>query len=807
MSFYPNEFFMKLSPLFFLLIISTIARAQISGRVLDDQQDPLPGASVVLKQGQQIISGTVTEVDGNFELYVEAGTYDLEISFIAFENQSREIVVNPEGKLELGTIALRGSATSLNEVVVESKAALMEFQQDKRVFNVSADLSSVGSNASDILNNVPSVSVDIEGSVSLRGSNNVRILIDGKPSGLIGSDPATALRQLPANMIERIEVMTNPSARYDAEGEAGIINIVLKKKRDSGFNGNFDVSAGYPDNYGTTAGVNYRSGKINWFSNASIGYRRSPGGGFTEQIYDGPDTNSRSYITRDQSRGGTSGTFRVGADYTVAPNQTLTGAFLYQASSGLNNADITYDDYDAYDLLISQTLRRDDELEEEQRLEGDLHWEKTYENKDHKWTADFSFQDNDDREASDIVQDTLLLNGLIPNEATVVQKVTNQEDEQNILIQTDYVHPLGEKRSFELGAKAGIRNIINNYSVEERTDGGEFVSLPTFTDNFRYVENIYAVYGIYNDVIGSDLTYQLGLRTEYTDIATVQGNNDPNDKNYINFFPSAFFTWKINPVNDLQLNYSRRISRPWFRLLLPFSNYSDPRNFRTGNPDLDPEFTDSYEMGFMHYWERASLYSGIYYRHRTGTIDRIIRLDSVVNGVSYTSLIPINLAVQDAYGFEFNLNYDIAEWYTLNANLNVFYATTTGSFEGVDYGNQNFTSTGRLTNRVSFWESNFQLSYNFQAPQTTAQGRSLAINSMDVAWSKDILKGNGTLTISVRDAFNSRRRRSFAYGEDWESYGEFQWRQRQWLLSFSYRINQKKKRGGEGGGEYSGGGY
>ena len=378
----------------------------------------------------------------------------------------------------------------------------------------------------------------------------------------------------------------------------------------------------------------------------------------------------------------------------------------------------------------------------------------------------------------------------------IIQKVSNQEDEQNIIIRTDYVHPFGEKKSFEMGARAGIRNIINNYSVEEKAPGGEFVSLPAFTDNFRYVENIYAAYGIYNDVIGEDITFQLGLRAEYTDIATIAGEDDPNDKEYINFFPSAFFTYQINPLNDIQLNYSRRISRPWFRLLLPFSNYSDPRNFRTGNPDLDPEYTDSYEAGFVRYWENASLYSGIYYRHRTGVIERIRRLDSVVNGVSYTSRFPINLAVQDAYGFEFNLNYDVTRWYTLNANLNIFYAVTSGSYEGIDYGNNNFTSTGRLTNRLSFWESDFQLSYNFRAPSTTAQGRDLAINSMDIAWSRDILKGNGTLTLSVRDLFNSRRRRSYSSGEDWQAYGEFQWRQRQWLISFSYRINQKKKRGG-----------
>jgi hypothetical protein len=210
----------------------------------------------------------------------------------------------------------------------------------------------------------------------------------------------------------------------------------------------------------------------------------------------------------------------------------------------------------------------------------------------------------------------------------------------------------------------------------------------------------------------------------------------------------------------------------------------------------------------VHYWDNASLYSGIYYRHRTGVIERIQRLDSVVNGVSFISRFPINLAVQDAYGFEFNLNYDVTTWYTLNANLNIFYAFTTGSYQEINYGNTNFTSTGRLTNRLSFWNSDLQLSYNFQAPQVTAQGRDLSINSLDLAWGKDVLKGNGTITFSVRDLFNSRRQRSFTAGDDWNAYTEFQWRQRQFLMSFSYRINQKKKNtGGTPGRSFEGGDF
>ena len=797
---------MKIFSLSICLLISIIAHAQITGTVVDEQNQPLPGASVAAyNQSEELVQGTTTGPDGGFSISLKPGTYELVVSFIAFEKYTHNLIVSSEKeKVNLGQISLEESSTALDEVTVEGRAKLMEFQQDKRVFNVSKDLTSVGSNASDILNNVPSVTVDIEGNVSLRGSQNVRILVNGKPSGLIGSDPATALRQLQASMIEKIEVITNPSARYDAEGEAGIINIVLKKEQSPGLNGTFEASAGYPDNYGASAGVNYRTGKFNWFTNGSIRYRRSPGGGFTRQTNNSADTTSYSYIDRDQSRGGLSGTLRLGADYNLTPSQTLTGSFIYQASRGNNFSTITYKDYDADSSLVSEVLRDDDELEEEQTFEGDLHWEKTFENKDHKWTADFKFQDEDDSEFSDIVQDTVFLrSGSAENTNNLLQRVQNQEDEQTILLQTDYVRPYSKTRRFELGAKATFRNIINNYEVSEKAPGGEFITLAPLTNEFQYLENIYAAYGIYSDAFGEDkkFTYQLGLRSEYSDIATIVGDTEPQNKEYINFFPSAFFTWKINVRSDLQLNYSRRLSRPHFRWLLPFSSFTDPRNFWTGNPDLDPEFTDSYEAGYVRYWEKATLYSGIYYRHRTGVVERITVEDSSSDGISYFSTFPINLAVQDAYGFEFNLTYDATDWYSLSANLNLFGAVTTGSYNEIDYGNENFTSQGTVMNRLKFWDSDLQLSFNYRGPQTTSQGRDLAIYSMDIGWSKDVLNGNGTITASVRDVFNSRRRRSYTSGPGWERYSEFQWRQRQFIVNFTYRLNQKKSRSGGGRGE------
>lgn len=780
---------MKISITIFLSFWLCLGFAQITGTVVDQNKESLPGASIVLKQEGKLIVGGLTEVNGEFTLDAKEGIYDLEISFISYLNYNQKITLSKSG-LNLGTILLKPSNTSLNEVTIEGEANLVEFQQDKRIYNIAKDLNSAGANASEILDNIPSVDVDIDGNISLRGSQNVRILIDGKPSGLIGTDPATALRSLQSSMIEKVEVITNPSARYEAQGEAGIINIVLKKDRENGFNGNFETSLGTPDLYGAAAGLNYRTGRLNFFANIGFNYRNSPGGGFTKQTFILPDTSYAFNSIRDQTRGGSSATIRLGADYNLTDNQTITGTFLYRPSNGNNRVEINYDDFNQNDVLTQRQSRIDLENEKKQTLEGDLHYEKTLTGKDHKWTVDLRIQDSDDRENSDIEQ----INST--NTGNEYQKVSNQEDQQSFLFQTDYVRPFSKTRGMEFGARYNYRNIINNYEVSQKNEFGVFEDLDLYTNNFNYVENIAAAYAIYNDKIGDKITYQLGLRGEYTGLETeLVKENISNPREYLNLFPSVFFTWKMDERSDLQWSYSRRISRPNFRSLLPFFSFSDNRNFFSGNPNLNPEFTDSYEIGHLRYIGTATLYGGVYYRHRTGVTERI----RTVSDSGFTEIFPINLAVQDAYGIELTYSQPIYKWWKLNANANIYQANNKGEYEGVDYGSENFSARGRVMSRFTFWKSDLQMSFNFRAPRTTAQGRTEGIYSADLGWSKDILKGDGTLTFNVRDIFNSRRRRSFSSGDNFTTESEFQWRARQFTVTMIYRLNQKKQREKRGG--------
>ncbi len=766
--------------LFFLTVLfsATLTAQNLSGKLVDETNAGLPGATAAAYKNDSLIAGTVSDFDGNFTLTLTPGNYQIRFSFVSYQAKNKQVEMGSTTQ-QMGTIQLQPATNQLEEATVEVEASTMTFEQDKRVYNVGADLVNLGMNASDILNNIPSVATDVEGNVSLRGSQNVRILINGKPSGLIGTNPAEALRLLQGSQIERVEVITNPSARYDAEGEAGIINIILKKEQKRGFNGNFELSGGYPDNYGASAGLNYRTNKINFFGNLGVNYRKSPGGGSSEQRFFG-DTNYTFLRDRSQVRGGTSGTVNLGIDYYFTPKTSITTSFLYRPSLGNNVAILTYDDFDDNDVLVKQTRRQDDEVEKERTLEGDVHVEHQFgENDKHKLTADFKFQDSDDRETSDIVQTSTTAN------ENFLQFVNNQEDEQNILVQADYVKPFGEKHSIEMGTRATFRTVLNNFLVQQGDS-----TIDRFSNNFEYLENIAAAYFIYNNSYNK-LTYQAGLRAEYTDISTASINvQESVDKQYLNFFPSASITYKLNKTNDVQASYSRRLSRPGFRSLLPFSNFSDNRNIYRGNPDLNPEFTDSYEMGFMKYWPKITLYSGIYYRHRTGVIDRIILVDSV----GQSTFLPVNLSVQDAYGLEFNYNHKLSDWWNLSANVNVYQAITVGSFEGIDYGNTNFSAQGRVSNRWDFWQSSFQANANLRAPETTAQGSQKGIYTLDLAWSKELLDKKATLTFSVNDLFNSRRRRSITTGENFESTSDFQWRQRQFLLTFTYRINQQKKR-------------
>ena len=812
----------KLSPLLFLLLLAgTSLLAQlpgsnqgktsndnqqkygIAGRVVDAYTNqPLEFAtvSVFSTKDSSLAEGNVTEASGAFFIELKPGSYYLLIEFISYKPKTIGGIVldREEPVAELGAIAMEPDSKMLQEVEVRAEKSQMTLSLDKKVFNVGKDLANMGGSASDVLNNVPSVTVDVEGNVELRGSGGVRILIDGKPSGLIGINGADGLRQIPANLIDRVEIITNPSARYEAEGMAGIINIILKKDKSEGLNGAFDLALGYPEEFGPSVNLNYRKNKFNFFANYGLRYRLSPGSGEQYQEFLAKDTTFITSQTSKRQRGGWANNLRLGADYFFNEKNILTTSLSYRRSDNDNFNKITYRDF-LFNLQnpTALTFRTDDETELDNNLEYALTYKKLFERQGHELTADIRFQDNQEDERSDFLEEEFSPDGSIKTESDLHQRSANLEKQRNIIMQLDYVRPFSKDGKLEAGMRNGLRDINNDYLVEQETDDDLWLPLPGLTNNFIYTENIYALYGIAGNKF-MKFNWQLGLRAEYSDVRTELVQSDSvNHRKYANLFPSAFLGYELSEKNSVQLSYSRRIRRPDFWDLNPFFTFSDARNFWSGNPNLDPEFTDSYEVGYLRYMEKGSVTASAFYRHTDQVIEQIRTQLSDTSSFSR----PVNLATRNDYGLEITGSYDLLKSWRVNGNLNLFRSMTEGEFEGQRFSADTYTWFGRLSSRVTLMKKvDLQVNFNYTAPRQTTQGKAKSIWHIDPAVSMDLLKGNATLTLSVRDLFNTRRRRYITEGSNFYTEGEFQWRARQTTLTFSYRLNQKKQKGREGRG-------
>ncbi len=781
----------------------------LTGTITDaDKLIPLEFAtiSVFSLRDSSLLSGGLTDDKGFFEIKTAPIPQYAVVEFISFQKQVVKIPLDrsqlkaSKRKIDLGNISLQGAGLELDGVTIRAEKSETYFSLDKRVFNVGKDLANQGGSAEDILNNVPSVTVDIDGVVSLRGSEGVRILVDGKPSGLV-SRKGNGLKSIPASLIESVEVITNPSSRYEAEGVAGLINIILKKDKGSGFNGSFDINAGLPWEGGVGANVNYRKGKVNWFANYALKYRTSPGGGYSYQKQTVNDIVRYQRIDQDRQQNSLNNSIRFGIDYLPSDKETLTGAFLYRTSNEDNTVDLVYKDYlNTPENLTAITNRSDDENENDSNLEYSVSYRKQYSSRKHTLSASVQYRDKLSKENSDFFEERTF--GVAIDD--LIQTSRNNEGEKTWLSKIDFKKPLFDgKGKLELGMRNSFRNVSNDYVVKELING-ELLRLPQLSNMFNYDEQVQALYTQLGQEIGN-FSYQLGLRAEYTDIRTeLEETKERNDRNYFNVFPSAFLNYKLSQINSLQVNYSKRIRRPRFWDLNPFFSFSDSRNTYSGNPDVNPEFTDSYEINFISYWDNLTVSTGLFYRHTRENIVWI--LDFREDGT--TNRQPQNLGTNDDLGLEVTFQYSAIKWLKLDANANLFQNKQdvfgAEGLRNTDY----FTWFGRITPRIIMWKgSDLQIRFNYRAPRETVQGSRQAIATLDVGWSLDVMKNTATFNLSVRDIFNSRRHQGTTIGTNFYREAEFRWRLRSVNLAFNYRINQKKKRGrgGSGGSGFGGG--
>ena len=770
-------------------------KIKITGKVIEKvSKQPLEYATItfLIPNNPKPVAGGITNPKGEFDIEIKPGTYDIKIEFISFKvNEIKQKVL--KNTTSLGLISLEEDANQLNEVVIRSEKTTVEIKLDKKVYNVGNDLMVKGGTVSDVLDNIPSVSVDVEGNVSLRGNDNVRVLIDGKPSNAINI--AEALRLIPADAIEKVEVITNPSARYDAEGGGGLLNIILKKGKNQGLNGTFIASTGYPETYGLSGNLNYKSKNFNLFTTQGYNDRNSPGNSITNSRYLNPDNTTRNYIyeNRENKRNSKGYNGNFGIELYLNESTSWTNSFNYRKSKGDNVDDVFQNYYNsAFDYDYTRN-RINGEISDSETVEFATNFIKKFKKDGHKLTIDGSFSTSDD------INDAIITDKVTNSNVVKLDNTTNNQTQSRNLIQMDYVLPLGKGSQFEAGYRGDFSDLLTDYQV--KNDG---VINNKFTNTLDYKEKVNAIYTQYGQKINK-FSVLFGLRFEDSNIEINQlATNDYNTKKYNNFFPSAFFTYEISDKSSASISYSRRIQRPRGRMLNPFNSLSSNINIFMGNPDLNPAFSDAIDFGYIKRWEKLTFNTSLYVNKTTDVFQFARRESGVfVNGTPVIISSPINLATEYRTGFEFTLNYSPYKWWKLNGNFNLFRNETQGNFSYTDFTNkliiQNFDNiatswSSRITSKITLpYKIDWQTNASYNAPQTSAQGKSLGVFGANLAFSKDILKDKGTLSFNISDVFNSRKRIMENYLQGVvSSYSEMQWRQRQFSLSFTYRFNKPK---------------
>ena len=817
----------KLQLTLLFVFIFTFAFAQkevkVEGTVVEESTNiPLEYATITFKTNpdNKIVTGGITDSKGKFSVDVPAGTYNISVEYISYK--TKDYLNKTIAKsINLGTVSLSLDVESLGEVEIIAERTTVEIRLDKKIYNVGKDLTVKGGTVSDVLDNVPSVSVDVEGNVALRGNDDVRILINGKPSGLVGLNSTDALRQLPAEAIERVEVITSPSARYDAEGSAGILNIILRRSKLQGLNGAITVNGGYPLQAGVSGNINYRTGDVNIFNTSNYNYRESPGNGLNDTEFfngDEPSTFLKERREFDRERKGYS--TNTGIEWYINDTSSLTASLVYRDSDNESNTFNRTQEFDANNVLTNTTIRRDPEFEDDKTVQYSLSYDKQFNsNSQHKLTFDFQYEDSAELEQSIINQ-----NGFD------VEFVETDENQNRILLQADYVQPIEETGQFEFGYRGEFFDLLTDYLVESSFDNGDTFQVNTnLSNSLDFKQQVNAFYSQYGNKLGEKFSYLLGLRYEGTRITIDQvTSGDFDKKEYHQLFPTVNLAFELSEDENITLGYNRRIRRPRSRFINPFPSRSSATNLFQGNPDLDPSTSNAFDLGYFKRFGKLSLTTSVYFQRAKDAFNFVaLETDNFyifetnqtvnVNDPDFDQLnenfdlvpvirrSPINLATNDRFGLEFTLTYRPTKKWNLNGNFNLFNSSTRGDFEGQNFDADNLSWFVRLNNKYTLpGNIDWQTRLFYRGPQETAQSRRKGIFSTDLAFSKDLFNDKASIAFNIRDVFNSRKFRSDNFTDTFNNYGEFQRRVRSFNLAFTYRFNQKKKR--ERGGRGNGGG-
>ncbi len=773
----------------------------ISGTVLDSEfQIPLEYTNIVLynHRDSTMVTGTVSNKDGYFELNnLRPGVYDLEFIFLGYNKEKKESIRinrnNPD--VELGKIYLQQTALSVDAVEVEGERAPLSYQIDKKVINVDQQYSALSGSAVDVLENVPSVSVDIEGNVSLRGSGSFRVLIDGRPTVL---EPSEALDQIPASSIENIEIITNPSAKFDPEGTAGIINVILKKSKHTGQSGLLNLNAGLNDKYGGDALYEMKRDGYNTILGMDYNHRNYTGSSREENITQRGGTSSYIYSNGDGTRGRISMGLRGNIDFRLSPADHLSFSGRYGDRTSQHNSDLSYTQWtDADPTRISYLS-----ITQRERSGTFFQLNSTYfhqfAGKGHELHAEVSF----DRDRSD----EMTLNELISNagEITSGQRATESGPGSEARLKVDYTLPFSENRKFEAGMQSEFDKSEENTGYSEyRSDVGDYVLLPEFSNSTVYKRNVHAAYALYAGE-WKKFGYQGGLRTEYTDRAVeFSGAPERFTIDRWDIFPTIHTSYQFPGGHQMMASYTRRIERPRGWELEPFETWMDAYNVRVGNPALKPEYINSYEAGFQTYFKKNLFSAEIYYRE---TMNKIERVRSVyADNVTLHSV--ENIGRDYALGSEMLINIDATTFWNINLQGNLYNYRVEGRLLNEDFSRESFNWSSRVSNNIKAGNSlQFQIDGRYRSPTVSSQGRREGFFMTSAAVKYEFIRKQLSATLQVRDLFGTGKYEYISEGPQFYNYSHFTRESPVVMLNIRFNINNFKQQDRERNREDDGGG-
>lgn len=797
-----------------------IEKISLTGRVIDQEtQQPLEYATITLNNMRRpdVLQGGITDAEGNFSFEIFPGRYTIVTEYISFASNTQEDVIL-RAATNLGVIELAIAVDALEEVELVGERTEVEIRLDKRVYNVGRDITVRGGSVSDVMDNIPSVSVDVDGSISLRGNDNVRILINGKPSGLVGLSGPDALRQLPAESIEKVEVITSPSARYEASGTAGILNIILKKQELVGFNGSFIANGGFPKTYGGSAALNWRTEKINYFGTLTYRDARSNSSGLADTRFINP--NDTIFFTKeitDNQRDRKNMFINAGMEYYIDEKTSLiVSGFVRNSDNESDNMSLT-DNFDNNNSLVKSIARNQLQKGDNTSQQFTVNFTKQFEDDGHELIIEYQRENSSENSS-----------GQVANSSVRDQNSSREEFEGRTLLQLDYVYPINENTQFELGYRGNFSRQETDYQVNDRVNG-TFVNNPNFTNYLVFEQNVNAAYTQFGKKINA-FSYLMGLRMESTQIIIDQRTtSDFNEKKYTDWFPTLNLSYEFNEMENITLGYSRRIRRPRSYLINPFRSITNLTFFFQGNIDLDPTYTNSIDFGYLKRWEKFTFNGSIYYQHSSQNFSRISEAtDNYVDletgeYFSDPSVSPnptvrvlqstfINLAKNQRRGTEFTLTYTPKRSVRVSGNFNIYTSETTGEYNGQSLDASIISWFARLN--ASFplpYNMNSQLRAFYRGPRANALTETEGLFSLTAALNKDLWEKKATLSFRASDILNTYRSRSTTQTPNFNSYNEYQWRNPTFILTFTYRINEKnnnnRKKRSNGNYSQDGGGY